>query len=71
MSLERPTIPPYDYLAKMPPNTADLDERWAFLSAGIDRIMNDSQTGLSVAEYANLYTTIFNYITASGSCLYT
>ncbi|KAJ7871886.1 Cullin [Mycena olivaceomarginata] len=49
----------------MPPKTADLDETWAFLTAGVDHIMTKLETGLSFAGYTSLYTTVYNYCTST------
>ncbi|KAJ6559972.1 Cullin [Mycena capillaripes] len=51
--------------AQMPPKTADLDETWAFLTAGVDHIMTKLETGLSFAGYTSLYTTVYNYCTST------
>ena len=51
--------------SKMPPKTADLDETWAFLNAGVDHIMNHLEQGLSFAGYTALYTTVYNYCTST------
>ncbi|KAJ7919438.1 ubiquitin-protein ligase [Mycena leptocephala] len=50
---------------QMPPKTADLDETWAFLTAGVDHIMTKLETGLSFAGYTSLYTTVYNYCTST------
>ncbi|KAJ7508747.1 Cullin [Mycena galericulata] len=49
----------------MPPKTADLDETWSFLTAGVDHIMTKLETGLSFAGYTSLYTTVYNYCTST------
>jgi cullin 1 len=49
----------------MPPKTADLDETWAFLNAGVDHIMNHLEQGLSFSGYTALYTTVYNYCTST------
>ncbi|KAJ7623344.1 ubiquitin-protein ligase [Roridomyces roridus] len=49
----------------MPPKTADLDETWKFLTAGVDHIMNKLEEGLSFAGYTSLYTTVYNYCTST------
>ncbi|KAJ7033020.1 Cullin, partial [Mycena alexandri] len=49
----------------MPPKTADLDETWTFLTAGVDHIMTKLETGLSFAGYTSLYTTVYNYCTST------
>ncbi|KDR84230.1 hypothetical protein GALMADRAFT_55074 [Galerina marginata CBS 339.88] len=49
----------------MPPKTADLDETWAFLNAGVDHIMNHLERGLSFTGYTSLYTTVYNYCTST------
>ncbi|KAJ7681877.1 ubiquitin-protein ligase [Mycena polygramma] len=51
--------------SQMPPKTADLDETWAFLTAGVDHIMTKLETGLSFAGYTSLYTTVYNYCTST------
>jgi len=51
--------------AVMPSKTADLDETWTFLSAGVDHIMNNIEEGLSFTGYTNLYTTVYNYCTST------
>lgn len=51
--------------SKMPPKTADLDETWAFLNAGVDHIMNHLERGLAFAGYTSLYTTVYNYCTST------
>ncbi|KAF8187325.1 hypothetical protein K438DRAFT_2019544 [Mycena galopus ATCC 62051] len=51
--------------SQMPPKTADLDETWAFLTAGVDHIMTKLETGLSFAGYTSLYTTVDNYCTST------
>ncbi|KAJ7739150.1 ubiquitin-protein ligase [Mycena metata] len=51
--------------AQMPPKTADLDETWTFLTAGVDHIMTKLETGLSFAGYTSLYTTVYNYCTST------
>ncbi|KAJ7743248.1 ubiquitin-protein ligase [Mycena maculata] len=50
---------------QMPPKTADLDETWTFLTAGVDHIMTKLETGLSFAGYTSLYTTVYNYCTST------
>ncbi|KAJ7455823.1 Cullin [Mycena latifolia] len=50
---------------QMPPKTADLDETWAFLTAGVDHIMTKLEEGLSFAGYTSLYTTVYNYCTST------
>lgn len=60
-----PTVTLNNDFAKMPPKTADLDETWAFLNAGVDHIMNDLEKGLSFAGYTSLYTTVYNYCTST------
>ncbi|KAG6848747.1 hypothetical protein H0H93_014413 [Arthromyces matolae] len=44
-------------IGPMPSKTADLEETWAYLSEGVDLIMNRLETGLSFPDYTNLYTT--------------
>ena len=51
--------------AVMPNKTADLDETWTFLNAGVDHIMNNIEEGLSFTAYTNLYTTVYNYCTST------
>ncbi|KAJ7098549.1 Cullin [Mycena belliarum] len=51
--------------SQMPPKTADLDETWTFLTAGVDHIMTKLETGLSFAGYTSLYTTVYNYCTST------
>ena len=51
--------------SKMPPNTADLEETWAFLNAGVDRIMNHLEQGISSKDYQILYVTVYNYCTST------
>ena len=51
--------------AVMPNKTADLDETWTFLNAGVDHIMNNIEEGLSFTGYTNLYTTVYNYCTST------
>ncbi|KAJ7057195.1 Cullin [Mycena amicta] len=51
--------------ATMPPKTADLDETWTFLTAGVEHIMNKLHEGLSFAGYTSLYTTVYNYCTST------
>ena len=53
-----------DAFAVMPAETADPDESWAFLNAGVDQVMNNVE-GLSLMGYTNLYTTVYNYCTSS------
>ncbi len=60
-----PTATPTNDFSKMPPKTADLDETWAFLNAGVDHIMNDLEKGLSFTGYTSLYTTVYNYCTST------
>ncbi|KAF7353317.1 Ubiquitin-protein ligase [Mycena sanguinolenta] len=50
---------------QMPPKTADLNETWTFLTAGVDHIMTKLETGLSFAGYTSLYTTVYNYCTST------
>ncbi|KAJ7167869.1 ubiquitin-protein ligase [Mycena filopes] len=57
-----PTPAPF---SQMPPKTADLDETWTFLTAGVDHIMTKLETGLSFAGYTSLYTTVYNYCTST------
>ncbi|KAJ7654913.1 Cullin [Mycena rosella] len=51
--------------AQMPPKTADLDETWTFLTAGVDHIMTKLEEGLSFVGYTSLYTTVYNYCTST------
>ncbi|KAJ7202549.1 Cullin [Mycena pura] len=51
--------------AKIPPKTADLDETWTFLTAGVDHIMNKIDEGLSFTSYTSLYTAVYNYCTST------
>ncbi|KAJ6464451.1 ubiquitin-protein ligase [Mycena sanguinolenta] len=51
--------------SQMPPKTADLNETWTFLTAGVDHIMTKLETGLSFAGYTSLYTTVYNYCTST------
>ncbi|KAJ4466476.1 Cullin [Lentinula edodes] len=50
---------------KPPARAADLDETWAFLSQGVDHIMNKLDTGMNFDSYTNLYTTVYNYCTST------
>ncbi|KAK6991786.1 ubiquitin-protein ligase [Favolaschia claudopus] len=50
---------------QMPPKTADLEETWTFLTAGVDHIMTKMEEGLSFAGYTGLYTTVYNYCTST------
>ncbi|KAG6831984.1 hypothetical protein H0H87_003128 [Tephrocybe sp. NHM501043] len=52
-------------IGPMPSKTADLEETWAYLSEGVDLIMNRLETGLSFPAYTNLYTTVYNYCTST------
>ncbi|KAF9534666.1 ubiquitin-protein ligase [Crepidotus variabilis] len=54
-----------DEFAKMPSKTADLDETWHYLNAGVDHIMNNLEKGLSFVGYTSLYTTVYNYCTST------
>ena len=63
MALERLAVTPDIDFAKFPPETANLHERWEFLSAGIDHIMNSPEKSLSAAEYSGLHMTIYNFLT--------
>jgi len=49
----------------LPSKQADLAETWTYLNAGVDHIMNTLEKGLSFAGYTNLYTTVYNYCTAT------
>lgn len=49
----------------LPSKQADLVETWTYLNAGVDHIMNTLENGLSFAGYTNLYTTVYNYCTAT------
>lgn len=49
----------------MPARTADLEETWTYLTQGVDHIMTRLETGLSFADYTNLYTTVYNYCTST------
>ncbi len=51
--------------AKAPSRTADLEETWTYLNAGVDHIMNTLDKGLSFTAYTNLYTTVYNYCTST------
>ncbi|KAJ4478974.1 ubiquitin-protein ligase [Lentinula aciculospora] len=48
-----------------PGRTADLEETWAFLSQGVDHIMNKLDTGMSFDSYTDLYTTVYNHCTST------
>ncbi|KAJ7021899.1 Cullin [Mycena alexandri] len=50
---------------QMPPKTADLDETWAYINAGVDHIMTNLEAGLSFAGYTSLTTTVYNYCTSA------
>ncbi|KAG6811936.1 hypothetical protein H0H92_005165 [Tricholoma furcatifolium] len=52
-------------IGPMPSKTADLEETWAYLTEGVDLIMNRLETGLSFPAYTNLYTTVYNYCTST------
>ncbi|KAF9057518.1 Cullin [Panaeolus papilionaceus] len=49
----------------MPSKSADLQETWAYLSKGVDHIMNNQEKGLSFPGYTGLYTTVYNYCTST------
>lgn len=51
--------------SKMPARTADLEETWVFLHAGVELIMSRLESGLSFSNYTNLYTTVYNYCTST------
>ncbi|KAH8796887.1 Cullin [Flagelloscypha sp. PMI_526] len=51
--------------SKMPARTADLEETWNFLQAGVNLIMTKLESGLSFSNYTNLYTTVYNYCTST------
>ncbi|KAF9442533.1 Cullin repeat-containing protein [Macrolepiota fuliginosa MF-IS2] len=46
-------------LSNMPGKRADLNQVWAYLTAGADHIMTG--VDISLTDHANLYTTIYNY----------
>lgn len=52
-------------IGSMPSKTADLEETWAYLSNGVDLIMNRLETGLSFPDYSSLYSTVYNYCTST------
>ncbi|PPQ80426.1 hypothetical protein CVT25_001729 [Psilocybe cyanescens] len=61
-----PTVPAVSNdFSTMPPRTAELDETWVFLNAGVDHIMNNLEKGLSFVGYTSLYTTVYNYCTST------
>ena len=45
----------------IPRPDADFAATWAFLEAGLDRIMTKPQTGMSYHEYMALSTASYNY----------
>ncbi|KAL0240596.1 hypothetical protein I308_106394 [Cryptococcus tetragattii IND107] len=52
--------------ADVPPETADLDTQWAFIRAGIERIMpgpGKSSEAISYHYYGLLYSSIYRYCT--------
>ncbi|KAF8808589.1 Cullin repeat-containing protein [Phlegmacium glaucopus] len=51
--------------SRMPPKMADFDEKWTFLNAGVDHIMNHPKQGLPFARYNQLYTTVYNCCTST------
>ena len=65
MASSAPAPPASGAFAVMASRTADLDETWTFLNAGVDHIMNNIEEGLSFAGYTNLYTTVYNYCTST------
>ncbi|PPR04637.1 hypothetical protein CVT24_011855 [Panaeolus cyanescens] len=64
MASSSSATPDYDF-AKMPSKSADLQETWAYLSRGVDHIMNNQEKGLSFPGYTGLYTTVYNYCTST------
>ncbi|KIM20116.1 hypothetical protein M408DRAFT_309155 [Serendipita vermifera MAFF 305830] len=52
-------------IRSMPPANADLHTTWAYIEEGVDHIMNRLDTGVSIAEYMNMYTVILNYCVSS------
>ncbi|KIY43151.1 Cullin-domain-containing protein [Fistulina hepatica ATCC 64428] len=58
------TTPSDAIFSKIPQRGAHLAETWAFLSVGVDRILNELEQGLSFTSYTNLYTTAYNYCTS-------
>jgi len=48
-------------LPTQPPPKADLEETWAFLYVGIDRLFTE---GLDHFDYMRLYSTIYSYCTS-------
>lgn len=65
MASSAPAPPATGAFAIMASRTADLDETWTYLNAGVDHIMNNIEEGLSFAGYTNLYTTVYNYCTST------
>ncbi|KAG7447738.1 Cullin-domain-containing protein [Guyanagaster necrorhizus] len=55
-----------DRFAQIPPQTAGLEETWAFLKPGVDHIMSNLKAGLTFANYINLYTVTYNYCTTKA-----
>ena len=55
---------PIGRLGVMPNKTADRDETLTFINKGLDLIMNDD--GISILEYTEIYTSVYNYCTSSG-----
>ncbi|KAF2417427.1 Cullin-domain-containing protein [Tothia fuscella] len=46
------------------PNKDDAKLTWAYLEAGVDKIMNELQDGMDMKTYMGLYTAIHNFCTA-------
>lgn len=46
------------------PNKDDAVATWAYLEAGVERIMNDLRDGMDMKTYMGLYTAIHNFCTA-------
>ncbi|KAG6025139.1 hypothetical protein E4U41_001602 [Claviceps citrina] len=46
------------------PNREDLGATWAYLQAGITRIMNDLEQGIDMRMYMGIYTVIHNFCTS-------
>ncbi|KAI5814214.1 Cullin [Pyronema omphalodes] len=51
-------------MATPPPNREDLKATWAFLEAGIERIMRDLNSGMDMSTYMNVYTAVHNFCTS-------
>ncbi|THV01960.1 Cullin repeat-containing protein [Dendrothele bispora CBS 962.96] len=50
-------------LPPMPPHTADIDKQWSYLCLGLDQAMSGAPR--SSSDYMQIYTTVWNIVTAS------